>query len=327
MQQMMNRRMISGLSVALGLCLALLAQSPVMADEVTTLRLSQSIEQLEVKSSEELTEMLDQAPLRVEPELLVSGSREVSVAAKVLTAEHLADQVFHIFDAQTMLSGDDDADGFFYQLRVTFDADVDHGEAFVYASLYLSFEGGPWNHYFTTDVFEILEDSSVDDYVVETRLLEGYPTGYYDVLIELYDADWDTHVASYGPDDEEMLFALPLEDLQMDYPGADYYTYPVDDCHDCGGGGSFGLISLVLLVLWFRISQVLPTLLPTIAANRLLIRCTHKYNFDGVLGSSEDFSAARASHPPAGSFSAADPPLVGLFSQAPFTEIQCYRCG
>ncbi len=260
MQQLMKRRMKPGLSVALGLCLTLLVNGPVMADETTTLRLSQSIEQVKVKSSEELTEMLDQAPLQIEPELLVSGSREaVTVAAKIVTAEHLSDQIFYIFDAQTMLSVDDDADGFFQHLRVTFDADVDHADAYVYARLYLSFEGGPWNHYFTTDVFQILEDSSYDDYVVETRLLEGYPTGYYDVLIELYDAEWDTHVASYGPYDAEMLFALPLEDQERDYPGADYYTYVVDDCHDCGGGGSFGLFSLMLLVLWRRFMNRSPT--------------------------------------------------------------------
>ncbi len=139
---------------------------------------------------------------------------------------------------------------FFTSLRITFDADVDHGDAFVYAKLYLSLEGGPWNHYFTTDVFHILEDVSFDDYEVVTRLLEGYPTGYYDVLIELYDADWDLHVASYGPDEDGALRALPIEDEQRDYPGD---VYPVSDSH--GGGGSFGLMSLLLLAVWRRFSN------------------------------------------------------------------------
>jgi hypothetical protein len=80
---------------------------------------------------------------------------------------------------------------------------------------------------------------------VVTRLLEGYPTGYYDVLIELYDADWDLHVVSYGPNEDGALRALPLEDEQSDYVGD---AQPVSDSH--GGGGSLGLLSLFLLTLW-----------------------------------------------------------------------------
>ena len=128
-----------------------------------------------------------------------------------------------------------------------FDADVDAGDAYVFAQLYLSFEGGPWNHYFTTDVFHILEDVGYDDYEVVTRLLEGYPSGYYDVLIELYDADGDTHVASYGPYEDLALSALPLEDQSRDA------LYPYSESH--GGGGSLGLFSLLLLASGVRLGR------------------------------------------------------------------------
>lgn len=251
MQQLMRKWMIPSLSVVLGLCLSLQAHDPVMADETTTLRLSQTVEGQGLETVEDLTQLLDQAPIQAASELVIFGDRESeTIATKLLTAEHLVDQIFLIFDAQTVLNIDDDADGFFQHLKVTFDADVDYGDAHVYAMLYLSLEGGPWNHYFTTDVFHIEEDFSDDEYVVETRLLEGYPTGYYDVLIELYEADLDIHVASYGPNDTDMLFALPLEDQQRDYPSTDYYVY--DDCHDCGGGGSFGWFSLLSLLLLRR---------------------------------------------------------------------------
>jgi len=171
----------------IALILTLTASAQALAGDAQDVRWSQSIEQPGGKTPAQQAELLDLAELQAAPELKTYGSREVvSVAPKTLTAAHLTDQIFRIYDAQTVLSGDDDADGFFHHLRVTFDADVDHADAFVYARLYLSFEGGPWNHYFTTNVFHILEDVSYDDYAVVTRLLEGYPTGYYDVLIELY---------------------------------------------------------------------------------------------------------------------------------------------
>ncbi|MEN8178252.1 MAG: choice-of-anchor H family protein [Pseudomonadota bacterium] len=239
----------AGIILAFGVLLTLLASDRVLAEDAISIRLSQSIEQLDGKTSEEQAQMLDLAMPQKAPALEVSGSRvAVDVASKTLTAAHLTDQVFRIYDARTLLSGDDDGDGFYHQLRVTFDADVDHGDAFVYARLFLSYEGGPWNHYFTTDVFHILEEVSYDDYEVVTRLLEGYPTGYYDVLIELYDADWDVHVASYGPYEDGALSTIPLEDLQRDALVDDEYDYPVSDSH--GGGGSLGLAGLLLLGLW-----------------------------------------------------------------------------
>lgn len=221
--------------------LACMMVGQAMADESQAVRLSQTIEQSAGRTHEQQQEMLDLAPLQMGPELVLSGSRtEADVALKVLSAHTITEQYFHIYDAHTVLSGDDDEDSFFHKLRVTFDADVDMGDAYVYARLFLSYEGGPWNHYFTTDLFYIQEDASYDNYEVVTQLLEGYPTGYYDVLIELYEADWDVHVTSYGPYEDTALSALPLEDQERDT------YYPSD-----GGGGSLGLFSLMLLGPWW----------------------------------------------------------------------------
>jgi hypothetical protein len=232
------------------LSLAVVAFAPALATATQAVRLSQSLENPAAESeTEERSEPLNQAAVQVEPELKLAGDRVTpEVASKPDVAAHLTDQVLRIYDARTLLSYDDDGDGFYHRLEVTFDADVDHGDAFVYARLYLSYEGGPWNLYFTTNVFHILEDVSYDDYAVETRLLEGYPTGYYDILIELYDADWDEHVASYGPYEDGALRALPLEDLQRDTLGYDEGAYPVSDSH--GGGGGIGLLGLLLLGGW-----------------------------------------------------------------------------
>ena len=54
--------------------------------------------------------------------------------------------------------------------------------------MYLSYEGGPWNEYAETEDFTIFGTSSEDEYVLVSELMSGYPTGSYDILIELFDA-------------------------------------------------------------------------------------------------------------------------------------------
>jgi hypothetical protein len=198
-------------------------------------RLSQSVEGPVAAAPERYTERLDQAPLD-EGDSLVSGGSRAESANQARLLAHPVGRIFSIFDAQAVMSWDDDDDGFYHRLKVSFDPDVDGGEAWVYARLYLSLEGGPWNHYFTTEVFPINGDASDDAYEVVTRLLDGYPTGYYDVLIELYDADYDQLVVNYGPYEDEDLAVLPLEDSYRD-------SYEED-----GGGGAMGA-GLLLLAL------------------------------------------------------------------------------
>ena len=159
---------------------------------------------------------------------------------------------FWIYDARTELYFDFDGDGFFTGLDVTFDADTDYVAADVYARLYLSLEGGPWILYYTTDVFTVVGTSGSDDYTVQTDLVDGYPTGYYDVLIELYDRDFDELVAVYGPVENLSLFELPLEDEAAD---AGIITAPAPPVSvSSGGGGSTGVIALLMAtaLVWLR---------------------------------------------------------------------------
>jgi len=225
-----------GRGMVLALCLAI-TQGAAMAEEPLP-RLNQTIENPGEVTPQQRRQLLGGAPLQERPPLVLEGERANSVAVKELLAA-VDIREFWIYDARTDLAGDADHDGFFYRLRVTFDADVDIGGAHVYAMLYLSYEEGPWNHYFTTDVFYILEDSFYDDYEVVTELLEGYPTGYYDVLIELYDADLDVLVATYGPYEDPALDNIPLEDQYRDLPDDD------------GGGGGIGWLGLMLLGAWW----------------------------------------------------------------------------
>ncbi|MEW8027396.1 MAG: choice-of-anchor H family protein [Candidatus Thiodiazotropha sp.] len=196
-------------------------------------RFSQSVEGAVAAGVENEGIRLDQADVDEHQELVVSGGRVRTTAQRTFAA-HAVGRELSIFDAHTVISRDDDDDGYYHRLKVIFDADTSGDEVWVYARLYLSLEGGPWNHYYTTDLFPVEGDASDDEYEVVTRLLDGYPTGYYDVLIELYDGDDDLLAVNYGPYEDGDLAVLPLEDSYRD---------------DYGGGGAVALIPVLLSLL------------------------------------------------------------------------------
>ncbi|MCK4710637.1 MAG: choice-of-anchor H family protein, partial [Gammaproteobacteria bacterium] len=124
---------------------------------------------------------------------------------------------FVIYDAKVELTGDIDNDGFYHNIKISFDADVNIPEVeSVYAILYLSYEDGPWQQFADTDLFEIDYDSPSDTYVVMSELIEGYPPGYYDVLIELYSDYHEGIVASLILTRDIEDFPITLEDLGHD---------------------------------------------------------------------------------------------------------------
>lgn len=159
---------------------------------------------------------------------------------------------FWIYDADVQLFNDDDNDGYFYGVDLLFDADTIYSEADVYAVLYLSFEGGPWNEYAVTEDFTIFGSSGSDEYVLVTELMAGYPSGDYDLLIELFDAFDGAYLASYGPDETSALSFLPLEDFNRDTPVTEVV---IIESH--GGGGSLDgwLLSFLILILIISASR------------------------------------------------------------------------
>ncbi len=163
---------------------------------------------------------------------------------------------FWFYAADVELFADEDGDGYYYGIDLLFDADTYYEHADVYAVVYLSFEGGPWTAYAETDTFAINGASGDDEYVIVTELLSGYPSGSYDLLIELFDAWDDAFVAEIGPAESSALANLPLEDAERDVPVSVARTVVVSQ----GGGGAagwpflttFGLLAIGLHVLRHR---------------------------------------------------------------------------
>lgn len=149
-----------------------------------------------------------------------------------------------IYDADAVLYDDLDDDGYYRYLSVRFDADTYLASAWVYAVLYLSADGEVWEEYYATDDFLIGGTVPDDEYYVETELVSGYPPGLYDVLIELYDADFGTFSDEFGPNESPALGLLPLEDSSYDIP-----PVAVAISTGSGGGGAMSLLILPALLL------------------------------------------------------------------------------
>lgn len=157
---------------------------------------------------------------------------------------------FSIYNAVSYLLDDIDGDGYYQSFSIVFDADfystspVDYAN--VYAELYLSRDGGPWIHYYTTDIFTIHGESEEDEYEVISTLEQGFINDTYDILIDLYDADYDELVVSYNSDDDNALYALPLESNNFDQ------LYETEVIYTQGGSTSVFLLFLIGVAIFIR---------------------------------------------------------------------------
>ena len=150
---------------------------------------------------------------------------------------------FWFYSVDVELFHDTDRDGYFAGIDLLFDADTLYAAADVYAVVYLSLDGGDWVEYATTEDFTIFGTSDGDSYNIVTDLIDGYPTGSYDLLIELFDA-WNGEFVAYaGPENASALALLPLEDRNNDAPVDGGSIVVVNS----GGGGATGLLALVVL--------------------------------------------------------------------------------
>lgn len=241
--------------VALAGTLGLLSL-PFLAEAADEVRTSKSISFSSTTNIDKVSKdaLLEQAKTDVNQPLLEQGFRpEANVAAVYVgNTSYVSDGEIWIYNATTELISDFDGDDYYHRFSVAIDVDTVYSASYVYAELYLSYEGGPWNYYATSDTYRINYDSELDTFVVETELGDGFPSGYYDVRIKLYDADTDVKVMSYGPYDDASLSTLPLEDSYYDDGYSDGY-YPVETEVVIAGAGSLsGLLAVPVLLMFAR---------------------------------------------------------------------------
>jgi len=150
-----------------------------------------------------------------EPKLKIqTRAKRPAVVEKSGRASHI-----YFRNASGRLITDRDGDGYHSEFRIRFDADSSVGDVLVYARLYLRRLGEPdWLLYHTTDDFWLDGLSGSDDYYVTTTLDDGFATGEYDVLIDLYEVGYSDIVATISAYDTNELAYLPLEEVGLDVP-------------------------------------------------------------------------------------------------------------
>jgi len=251
---------ISNKSILSALLLVnLLVTNLVMADEPTSIsvgQLSKSLStsnKLDLLNDKKTALLVDQqtgkATGKARNEILknnMTSAKSPITSARHTSYNNYAD--FTIYGATSILEEDYDSDGFYQTFSVIFDADIysytlnQLGE--VYALLYISKNGGPWTHYYTTDSFLIEGDTELDEYEVMTTFISGYSTDHYDILIDLYQVGNPDVVASYSADDSNALYALSLESADYDEP----YVEVIDVIEISHYGGSFPLIIILFML-------------------------------------------------------------------------------
>lgn len=247
--------------------LLIMLSTPLMAAADDSFRTSKSISfnNSTVIDKTSRDTLLKSATEDVMTPLLKQGYRTESLTTGVTIESVSYDHIDEItlYDATTELISDFNDDGFYHRFSVTIDADTIYDVSYVYAKLYLSYEGGPWNHYASSDDYHIYGDSEMDVFTIETELADGFSPGYYDVRIELYDADTDEWLLSYGPYSDASLSALPLEDAYYD-DNFQSLVYPVETEVVVAGHGHGSMSWWILMIL----APLAVTRLTTFSADR-----------------------------------------------------------
>ena len=233
-------------------CLVLIAMlvlsmsSVANADDTTGERLSQTSKGAgEARETKEFDAVTTDSfgELREEGDTSKAATKSVAKTTGPARQEESAYGDYWVYSVDVELFNDDDRDGYFHGIDVLFDVDTIYAVTDVYAVAYLSYEGGPWNEYAVSEDITLFGTTSTDDYVLVTELLQGYPSGSYDLLIEIYEVDTGLYVASAGPGESFELVDLPLEDADRDLPPP---SAPV--VRNYGGGGSNSLPFLIALL-------------------------------------------------------------------------------
>lgn len=240
---------------------SLLISSLVSAEDRTSISYGELSKSLTIERKQAITQENQIAPIvdqyigkatnKTRAEIINAKDNKASKISSLAINRHRNNYAdFAIYGASSLLEEDYDGDGFYQTFSVIFDADIYSyssnpiGE--VYALMYISKNGGPWTHYYTTDNFLIEGDTDVDEYEVVTTFLSGYSADHYDILIDLYQEGYSDIVASYSSDDSNALYALTLESADYDEP----YIEVIETSN--GGSLSVAILIFFIIIYSFR---------------------------------------------------------------------------
>lgn len=121
-----------------------------------------------------------------------------------------------VFDAQTYLVTDLDGDGFYREFELVLDLDTYGLDREVYLKLYYRSNGSDWLLLDTSSPFWISGQSSQDAWQGIYTLTSGFRSDWYEIAVDVYDAQTDEWLVTVEGSDDLDLYDLPLEDRWAD---------------------------------------------------------------------------------------------------------------
>ncbi|HVK99356.1 MAG TPA: choice-of-anchor H family protein, partial [Dongiaceae bacterium] len=149
----------------------------------------------------------------------VDGSATDSTDTAVATStrnssfniEALTNADVSLYRAWFDFTRDDDGDGYFHQFALNFDLDTRLSSAEIYVTGQLN--NGASTPLFRTDPFTIRGATGSDSYQATVLLTDGYPATRYELTLRVYDARSNALLLTYGPNQDNNLAELYLEDV------------------------------------------------------------------------------------------------------------------
>lgn len=156
--------------------------------------------------------------------------------------EAFAGSSLSMYELAFELSEDYDADGYYTELAVSFDADTPGDNQWVYARVSLIDPYGQWRTIRTSSAFLLSGYNSSDRYSAHIVLDYGFDPETYQLAVELYDADnHNLLLTSTTP----LSTPLHLESTEWD----DSYSVIVEEeYYASASGGSTGMLMLTVLL-------------------------------------------------------------------------------
>ena len=155
------------------------------------------------------------------------------------------DQTVSVYSANVSLYNDDNYNGYYHELTVSFDLDVPYGSARLIAEFYLDNE-----LIYTSHAFDVIGSRTSDKQYFDIEMVSGLAAGYYDLDVKILDASDRYQRHHLSAIDWIVFNDLPLESYYWDH-----YTHNDDiDVHVEQSAGNVGwaALGLIVLVAWRR---------------------------------------------------------------------------
>lgn len=149
-------------------------------------------------------------PQRTESDTVAASSDNAKAAAKYI-ASGSSVGIYDIWFAEQQ---DNDGDGYHSRFKLFFDIDSRYTNHRIYVTGQLN--NGTSTPLFRTEPFAVSGETGNDTYSATVLLTDGYPSTQYDLTLRVYDANSNTLLLTWGPQQDGRMSQLFLEDAGRD---------------------------------------------------------------------------------------------------------------